>query len=58
MPKAWVVSLFILKKITPDNSNWFYIQCYFITKHVINKQMKADVEDEEDEEDAESGDEI
>ena len=46
---------FILKKMTPGNFNWFCIQCYFITKHVINKQMKVDVEDEED---AESGDEI
>ncbi len=47
---AWIGGFeFILKKMTPSNFNWFlHTMLFYHTKHVINKQMKADVEDEED----------
>ena len=54
---AWTGGFkFILKNMTPGNFNWFlHTMLFYHTKHVINKQMKADVEDEED---ANSDDEI
>ena len=42
--------------MTPGNFNWFlHTMLFYHTKHVIDKQMKAD---EEDEEDPKSDDEI